>query len=115
MGADQPPQEEQPRAKSNGGPPKDDQFDERYDVYETITVNPVKARQGFVLTVTLPNGRTHLQNIPAGTRNGYLFCVKGVSPTPRPDNYYGNFWVELAVPQFGEAQNPKQADGREDI
>ena len=68
---------EEPPRKDRTGPPKDDEYDDRYDQLDKITVSPAKARMGTVLTVSCPNGRTHQQSIPAGTHNGYQFASKG--------------------------------------
>jgi hypothetical protein len=59
------PSQEAPR-QDRSGPPKDDEYDDRYDILQQITLHPAKARTGTVLTVKCPNGRQHQQNIPAG-------------------------------------------------
>ena len=112
----EPEPEPEPKPKANTRPPLDDEYDHRYDILESITVNPIKAKAGFVLTVTLPypRGRTHQQNIPPGTQNGYRFCVKGASSVRRPDNRNGNYWVELEIAQMPGAKvtGPKVANAK---
>ena len=91
-------EKKQERPQERTEAPKNDEFDPRYDILETITISPVKARSGFVLTVTCQNNHTHHEPIPAGTHSGYRFCVKGATTVRRPDNRNGNFWVELNIP-----------------
>ena len=62
------------------------------------------------MRVKLPRGHEHLENIPPGTRHGYRFCIKGQSTIRRPDNCWGNFWVELNIP---EMPGGKKDDGHE--
>ena len=93
---DEAPAQEEPEPP-NTDPPKDHEYDHRYDILDSLSVNPSKARVGFVLTVTLPNKRTHQENIPPGTQNGYRFVVRGASTIRRPDNRNGNYWVELEI------------------
>ncbi len=95
---------EPPKPERPTGPPRDDEYDERYDSFELMSLHPVKARKGTVLTVTCPNGHEHLQPIAPGTHNGFRFCIRGVGTTRRPDNRNGNFWVELAIPEMREQQ-----------
>jgi hypothetical protein len=106
LGKEEPKQEssrqERPKQEPPKSGPKDDEYDDRYDMLDKVTLHPRKAREGTVLTVKLPNGRTHQQHIPPGTKNGYRFCVKGASKIRRPDNRNGNFWVELEIASFGE-------------
>jgi hypothetical protein len=78
----------------------DDMFDDRYDLLWQQTLHPTKAKAGTVMTVILPNKRSHLQPIPAGTRNGYRFCIKGQSQIRRPDGKTGNLWIELEIAEF---------------
>lgn len=78
-------------------PNQNDQYDNRYDMFAEMTLNPIKARDGFVLRVVLPNRREHLQTIRPGTKDGYIFCVKGASTITRPDGTKGNYWVELRI------------------
>jgi transposase-like protein len=100
-------QQEPPRQERPAGPPNDDAYDDRYDILERKPLSPVKARDGTVFRIKLPNNRDHLEPIPAGTKNGYRFCVKGVSPIRRPDNKNGNFWVELEIAEWS---GPKKED-----
>ena len=100
-------QQEQPRQET--GPPKDHEYDDRYDILRILTINPNKAKVGFVLTVELPTRRTHQENIPAGTQSGYRFVVRGTSGIRRPDNKNGNFWVELEIPE------PARSSAKEDF
>jgi hypothetical protein len=63
--------------------------------------------------VKCPNGREHQQNIPAGTHNGYRFCVKGASVIRRPDNRNGNFWIELEIPDMpGQTPHDDETDAK---
>lgn len=99
----------------SSGPPKDDEYDDRYDQLDQITLSPAKARTGTVLTVNCPNGRTHQQAIPAGVHNGYRFCVRGASKIRRPDNRNGNYWVELEIAEMpgakrAESKRPSEED-----
>jgi hypothetical protein len=109
--AEPPPHQDQshhrkdpPETESPTGPPKDDDYDERYDSFEILPLNPVKARNGTILTIKCPNNHEHLQSIPPGTHNGYRFCIRGVSKARRPDNRNGNFLVELAIADMGGAK-----------
>jgi uncharacterized protein (DUF2164 family) len=96
--------QEPPRQEKPSGPPKDHEYDGRYDILESMTIHPGKARKGFILTVKCPNKRSHQEPIPPNTENGYRFCVKGASTVRRPDNKNGNFWVELEIPVIGAGQ-----------
>jgi hypothetical protein len=104
------PQQERPT-----DPPKDGDYDDRYDILQQITLHPAKARSGTVLTVKAPNGREYKVNIPAGTHNGYRFLIQGASGIRRPDNRNGNFWVELEIPDMpgarkAESRRPPDED-----
>jgi hypothetical protein len=102
--AEQPHYQEPPKQRSDA--PKDDEYDDRYDQLDKITLSPTKARMGTVITVNCPNGRSHQQAIPAGVHNGYRFCVKGASRIRRPDNRNGNYWVELEIAEMPRARKP---------
>ena len=97
------------------GPPKDDEYDDRYDQLDKLPLSPLKARSGTVMTVTCPNGRTHQEAIPPGVHNGYRFCVKGAGKIRRPDNRNGNYWVELEIADMpgarkAESRRPPEED-----
>jgi hypothetical protein len=100
--------------KQRSGPPKDDEYDDRYDILQQITLHPAKARSGTVLTVKCPNGRQHQQNIPPGVHSGYRFVVRGASVIRRPDNRNGNFWVELEVPEMSGSRDKSPPPDEDD-
>jgi hypothetical protein len=99
-------QEEQQRQKERAEAPIDDsKYDDRYDEeWITPPQHPRKVKEGYVLVVQCPNGRTYNLAIPAGTTDGTRFCIKGVSFIRRPDGKHGNYWVQLTVPSFGETE-----------
>ncbi len=104
--------EESPR-KDRTGPPKDDEYDDRYDQLDKKTLSPAKARTGTVFTVICPNRREHKEPIPAGVHNGYRFCVKGASTIRRPDNRNGNYWVELEIAEMPGGKTESKASANE--
>jgi hypothetical protein len=89
---------------SSDAPINDTKYDDRYDLLWEKLITPAKAKAGFVMTITLPSKRDHLEPIPPNTKNGYRFCVKGASQILRPDGAYGNLWVQLEVPQMKEKE-----------
>lgn len=91
------PQQERPKQDA---PIDDSKYDDRYDLLWQQNLNPAKAKRGTVLTVILPSKRSHLENIPAGTKHGYRFCIKGQSQIRRPDGSMGNVWIELEIAQL---------------
>jgi hypothetical protein len=92
-------QEEAQQQKERQEAPIDDsKYDSRYDILDIISISPLKAKRGYVLTVTCPNRRTHLENIPPDTKSGYTFCVKHAALTTRPDGKNGHYWVKLEFP-----------------
>lgn len=107
------PRYQEPPKQDGSGQPKDDEYDDRYDQLDKITLSPTKAHTGTVLTVTCPNGRSHQQSIPAGVHNGYRFCVKGASKIRRPDNRNGNYWVELEIAEMPGARKAERPPDEE--
>ena len=95
----QAPHEKPPPA----APPNDTAYDDRYDLLWSQTLSPRNARDGTVMTIILPNKRTHFQPISAGTKNGHRFRVKGQSGIRRPDGSMGNLWVELEIADMSAA------------
>jgi hypothetical protein len=91
------PQQDRPKERA---PIDDSKYDDRYDLLWSHHLSPVKAKRGTVITVKLPSKRSHLENIPAGTKNGYRFCIKGQSQIKRPDGSMGHVWIELEIAQF---------------
>lgn len=79
----------------------DPAFDPRWDMEGTMTVSPVKARAGFLLTITCPTMRTRVHPIPPGTNKSLKVCVKGGSSQRRPDGTMGNYWVTINIPETG--------------
>ena len=115
-----PEPEKQPEPPPQPDPPPDE--NSRYDRNWTLTLNPIKARDGTVMSIKLPSGKIHLHPIPAGTKNGYRFCLKGMSGFRRPDGTYGDIWIELEIPDFSGStkpsdppEQPKKDDGREEF
>jgi hypothetical protein len=99
--ADAPKQDAPQRDRPKQGAPIDNsKYDDRYDLLWQQTLSPAKAKRGTVITIILPNKRSHLENIPAGTKNGYRFCIKGQSQIQRPDGTIGNVWIELEIAQL---------------
>lgn len=80
-------------------------FDARWDMEGTMTVSPVKAKAGVVLTITCPTGRTRVHPIPPGTTKGFRLCVKGGSTQRRPDGTMGDYWVTINIPEVGSDQD----------
>lgn len=103
------PLDQEPPKQSRSGAPTDDEYDDRYDILQQITLHPAKARTGTVLTVKAPNGREYKIPVPAGTHSGYRFVVTGASNIRRPDNRNGNFWVELEIPSMSGSQDETDA------
>jgi hypothetical protein len=91
------PKQERPKEDA---PIDDSRYDDRYDLLWSQHLSPAKAKRGTVMTVILPSKRSHLENIPAGTKHGYRFCVKGQSQIRRPDGSMGNVWIELEIAQL---------------
>ncbi|TQF27442.1 hypothetical protein UNPF46_30745 [Bradyrhizobium sp. UNPF46] len=83
---------------SSDAPIDDSKYDERFDLEETITVSPTKAKAGYVHTVKCPNGQTQTISIDHQTKDGTRFCFKGMSHIRRPDGRKGNFWVQVNIP-----------------
>jgi hypothetical protein len=79
----------------------DQAFDARWDMEGTMTVSPVKAKAGFLLTITCPTKRTRVHPIPPGTTKSLRVCVKGGSTQRRPDGTMGNYWVTINIPEVG--------------
>lgn len=91
--------ENQPKAEQSASDTArdEDTFDARYDQEQEETINPKKAKHGFVLTINAPNGRTYQIPIPAGTSKNFRHCIKGASQLRRPDGSFGNLWVDINV------------------
>ena len=103
----EPPKQEQPKQEApqqerpkQDAPIDDTRYDDRYDLLWQQNLSPAKAKRGTVLTVILPNKRSHLENIPAGTKHGYRFCIRGQSQIRRPDGNIGHVWIELEIAQL---------------
>jgi hypothetical protein len=50
-------------------------YDDRYDLEETITANPARAKVAYVHTVTCPNGHTQTISINHKTEDGARFAA----------------------------------------
>jgi hypothetical protein len=100
---EQPKKEAPKQERPNQGAPIDDStYDDRYDLLWQQHVSPAKAKRGTVLTITLPSRRTHLLNIPPGSKHGERFCIKGQSQVRRLDGSFGHVWIELEVAQLDD-------------
>ena len=100
----EPPNQEQPN-----GPPKDSEYDDRYDLLWEMNLSPIKAKAGTVLVIKkLPNGRSTTHPVPPGTKDGYRFCLKKESLIKRPDGTIGNLWIELCIADYSD-------DGKEEF
>ena len=100
---DEPQKAQSQRANEQPGseaPIDDSKYNERYDLEETITASPTKAKAGYVHTVKCPNGQTQTISINHKTEDGARFCFKGMSRIRRPDGKMGNFWVQVNIPQL---------------
>jgi hypothetical protein len=96
---------ERAQEQSNTDAPIDEgKFDPRYDTEEQMTVSPVKAKAGFVLTVVCSNNRTCTYPIPSGTTESMRICFKHESRVRRPDGKFGHHWVDVNIPSFARSE-----------
>jgi hypothetical protein len=86
-----------PEDRTSDGPIDDAVFDPRYDQEQEETINPNRAREGFVLTIKAPNGRSYQISIPPGTTTSFRHRITGASQLRRPDGSHGHLWVDVNV------------------
>ncbi len=88
--------ETEERPDDPNAPIDESKYDDRWDLLEIVTFNPVKARDGTVYVFKCPSGKEVNIPIAPNTKPGFRFCVKGEAMgTRRPDGRRGNLWVEL--------------------
>ncbi|MCG2645817.1 MULTISPECIES: hypothetical protein, partial [Bradyrhizobium] len=83
---------------------QEDIFDSRYDQEQEVTVNPARAKRGFVLTIKAPNGRSYQIPVPPGTSTSFRHCVKGASQLRRPDGSFGSLWVDVNIVEMNKRE-----------
>ena len=96
---------ERAKDQPNSDAPIDEaKFDPRYDTEEAMTISPVRARAGFVLTIICSNRQSATHPIPAGTTESMRVCFKHMSRLRRPDGKFGHHWVDINIPAFARSE-----------